>query len=62
MLTRRRPIKARVRAGRRSAASINFPQLRRDVLLLSNIGVILKQSRFFREGQSKIGDKASGAG
>ena len=62
MLTKRRPIKARGRVGRRHPASIDFPQLRKEVLLFSNIGVILKQSRFIQETQHKLSDQARSEG
>lgn len=52
MLTKRRPIKARARISRRTPGAINFPQLRREVLMLSNMGLIIRDSRFFREARS----------
>jgi len=49
MLTKRRPVKARIRTERRVRGSLDFPQLRRDVMLLSGIGMIIRESRFYRD-------------
>ena len=49
MLMKRRPTTLRrTCVVRKTPRDLNFPQLRKEVALLSDIGIILKESRQFR--------------
>ena len=51
MLSKRRPARGRTRSARRVKRDINFPQLRKEVMLMSKMGLILNQSDFFQENK-----------
>ncbi len=53
MLSNRRPTKLRrIGLARKTPRCLNFPQMHREVALLSDIGMIIKESRQFRVWQS----------
>jgi len=55
MLMKRRPTTLRRDgAERKTPRDLNFPQLRKEVALLSDIGIILKESRQFRLRQQAL--------
>ena len=52
MLIKRRPIKRTLNLKRKVPGRINYSQIRKEVILLSNIGLIIKDTDFFK---SRVG-------